>query len=94
MLIALVAILALGMAANRIFGRDLGESCPDSWACRRFLGGGECVEEEGRSYCSVYCGADADCPRGWRCGDANPTVLTVETSAVARVCVAPEARAH
>jgi hypothetical protein len=83
-----VAAVVLGVAAIQVFGRRIGEPCPDSYACRGFLvGGSECVAVEGRAYCTRYCKRDDQCPRGWRCLDANPTVLTVQTRAVGRVCV-------
>lgn len=83
-----VVTLAVAVAGIQIFGGAMGAPCADSYSCRGFLvGGAECVDVEGGAYCTVYCRSDARCPRGWRCLDANPTVLTVRTSLTDRVCV-------
>jgi hypothetical protein len=73
---AVVATIAIAVAGIQIFGAEMGAPCADSHSCRGFLvGGAECVDVEDGAYCTVYCRADARCPRGWRCLDANPTVL-------------------
>jgi len=87
-LISIAALAAIGILAIQIFGAKIGAPCADSYGCRGFLvGGAECVDVGRGSYCTRYCRADAECPRGWACLDANPTVLTVETRAVGKVCV-------
>ena len=75
----------------RVFvGAPLGAPCADSYSCQGFLiGGAECVDDEGDHYCSRYCDSDADCSSGWRCGDANPTVMAIETTLVDQVCMRP-----
>ena len=83
-----VLMVGLLLCANQIFGRAMGEPCGDSYACRGLLLRGiECVEVEDRSYCTRYCRSDRQCPPGWACLDANPTVLTVKTRALDRVCI-------
>ena len=90
-LLALLAVLVIGLAANQLLGNEMGERCTDSYSCRGFLlSGVECVEVDGRGYCTIYCDGDADCPEGWSCEGANPTVLTVETSAIDEVCMRRE----
>ena len=87
-LLGVLALLMLGLAANQMFGRPLGEACVDSYSCRGFLlRGVECLQVSERSYCTVYCDSDADCPDGWQCVGAHPTVLTVETVVVDEVCM-------
>ena len=72
----------------QVIGNEFGETCADSYSCKGFLlGGAECVELDSNSYCTVYCDTDSECPEGWACRGANPTVLRVETSAVDEVCV-------
>lgn len=76
------------VGATQIFGNDLGEPCRDSYGCKGFLlGGAECVDIDGRSSCTRYCDADSDCPNGWRCRSATPTVFTVKTSTTDEVCM-------
>ena len=85
----LLLLVVLGLA-NQILGRPIGAPCPDSYACRWGLPGGvECVDVDGDSYCTTYCKSDETCPKGWRCREATPTVLTAETKATDRVCVRP-----
>jgi hypothetical protein len=86
--VALAAVALVG--AIQVFGGPVGAPCRDSYSCRGFLVGGvDCVEDVGQSYCSRYCHADADCPTGWRCDGAHPTVLSVHTSAVGLICIRP-----
>lgn len=90
-----ITAVGLLMVANQLFGGGAGAPCPDSYACRGLLVGGvECVQVEERSYCTRYCRSDAQCPPGWACLDANPTVLTIQTSAVGKVCIQPEPRSR
>ena len=87
-LAAVVALVVTGIGVIQIVGGEIGAPCPDSYACRGFLiGGAECVDVDGAAYCTWYCDTDARCPSGWRGLGANPTVLTVETRAVGKVCV-------
>lgn len=92
LLLVLAAVVGLvvvaGVGVIQIVGREIGSPCPDSYACRGFLiGGAECVDVDGASYCTRRCRQDAECRSGWRCLGAHPTVLTVETRAVGKVCV-------
>ena len=90
-LAATIAAVVLLVAAINIFGGPVGAPCADSYSCSGFLiGGAECVDTGSGAYCTVYCDVDADCPAGWSCLGANPTVLAVETSATDEVCVRPE----
>jgi hypothetical protein len=85
---SIAALAAIGIAAMQIFGGEIGAACADSYSCRGFLvGGSECVDVGRGSYCTRYCKVDRECPSGWTCLGANPTVLTVETRAVGKVCV-------
>jgi V8-like Glu-specific endopeptidase len=43
--------------------RGLGEECETADECRSR----DCLEDEGRSYCTRQCDADADCPDGYHC---------------------------
>jgi hypothetical protein len=92
LLLVLVGVFSAAVClvgAIQIFGGGIGAPCRDSYSCRGFLvGGAECVVD-GESYCTVYCKTDERCPRGWHCGNAHPTVLTVETQAVGKVCLRP-----
>ncbi len=83
-----IAALWGGLVWIWIFGAQMGAPCADSYSCHGFLlGGAECVDVEGGAYCTVYCKSDQKCPRGWRCLAANPTVLTVKTQLLDKVCV-------
>lgn len=80
------ALLVVG--AIQILGGEVGAPCADSYSCAGFLiGGAECVAIDDRAYCTRYCDTDADCPDGWRCESAHPTVLAVETTALDEVCM-------
>jgi hypothetical protein len=88
LLFAIAGLAAIAISAIQIFGKRIGEPCADSYSCRGFLlAGAECLADDGDAYCTVYCKSDARCPSGWRCLDAHPTVLTVETRANGKVCV-------
>ena len=92
-LIAVVILVVGFVAAVQVFGNPLGGPCHDSYSCQGFLiGGAECVEQDSARYCTRYCDTDADCPAGWRCRDAHPTVLTIETRWLDPVCIRPAAR--
>ncbi len=66
----------------------MGTPCVDSYSCRGFLiGGAECVETDEARYCTIYCAQQSDCPTGWDCLSAHPTVATVETDYLDEVCV-------
>jgi len=95
-LLAATVAFAVGVVATiQVVGGGPGAPCADSYSCRGFLiGGAECVVVDGGTYCTVYCDADADCPDGWSCEGANPTVLLVETTAVDEVCIRPSGEAH
>jgi hypothetical protein len=83
-----VFVLCAGVGAIQIFGNDMGEACKDSYSCKGFLlGGAECVDIDGNSFCTRYCDDDSDCPDGWSCRNATPTVLTVKTSTTDEVCM-------
>src|SRR5260221_4499767 len=87
-LLVLIAVVVAGIGWIQIFGARMGQACVDSYSCRGFLiGGSECLAVAGHSYCTLYCRTDARCPTGWHCLSANPTVLRVETRAVAKVCI-------
>ncbi|MBV70968.1 MAG: hypothetical protein CMH52_06410 [Myxococcales bacterium] len=87
-LVLVILGLLLLIAAIQVIGAKQGEPCVDSYSCSGFLiAGSECVETETERYCSKYCQSDQDCPDLWRCGDANPTVLTFETELIDTVCV-------
>ena len=90
--LAVTVVLAVGTVATiQVVGGGPGAPCVDSYSCRGFLiGGAECVVVDEDAYCTVYCDTDADCPPGWSCQGANPTVLAVETSAIDEVCFRPE----
>ena len=92
----LASVFAAAVAlvvAIQIFGGPAGAPCGDSYACRGFLvGGTECVDDVGGSYCSRYCKLDGDCPQHWRCDRAYPTVLAVKTNARGLICVRPPTR--
>jgi hypothetical protein len=84
--VATMAVVVV--AAINVLGGPMGARCRDSYDCRGFLvGGAECVDTERGAYCTRTCRKDDECPTGWRCLEANPTALTVETRAVARACV-------
>ena len=87
--LALVAGLAvLFVAGVQVTGGPMGAPCVDSYSCKGFLiGGAECVAVDEGAYCTRYCDTDAECPEGWSCQGANPTVLTLHTTAVDEVCV-------
>lgn len=75
------------VGAVQVFGGAMGASCVDSYGCKGFLvGGAECLETDEERYCTVYCEGHDECPVGWRCLDAHPTVLTVETTLLDGVC--------
>ena len=82
------AALILIIGVIQIYGAGQGEPCIDSYSCSGFLiAGSECVETDSDRYCSKYCERDGDCPERWRCGDANPTVLTFNTEIIDTVCI-------
>ncbi len=88
LLASVAALVVIGIAAIQLLGGTIGAPCADSYSCRGFLvGGAECVDVGRGSYCTRYCTADTQCPAGWACLGANPTVLTVETRAIGKVCV-------
>ena len=93
LLYALAAVVALDLlvvGVIQLTGGDIGAPCADSYSCRGFLvGGAECVAVDRGAYCTRYCDTDDQCPDGWACLGANPTVLTVETRTVDEVCVRP-----
>ncbi len=90
---AVIAVLVLGIGAIQIFGNDMGEPCADSYSCKGFLlGGAECVDIDGDSFCTRYCDSNDDCPDGWSCRGATPTVLTVKTSTTDEVCMPDKRR--
>lgn len=43
--------------------RGIGESCDDDEICRS----GQCFDDNGRSYCTVDCAMDDDCPDSFHC---------------------------
>ncbi len=86
-LIATVVMVAAGVIVIRATGNPFGGECVDSYSCAEFLTGGECLQQGDGSYCSRYCDVDAECPNGWTCGEAYPTVLGMETSALDSICV-------
>jgi hypothetical protein len=87
-LFGVIALIPLEIVANQIWGRALGEPCGDSYACRGLLVSGvECVDVDGWSYCTLYCHSDTQCPAGWSCGNANPTVLGMATRVLDKVCL-------
>ena len=93
-LLVLLALVIAGVmalvTAIQIWGQPLGGPCADSYSCKGFLiGGAECLAEGSTQYCTRYCEYDAQCPPRWSCGEANPTVLTIETLYWDRVCVRP-----
>lgn len=45
--------------------RGVGEECEEAEECRS----GSCFADQGRSYCTRDCEADADCPDGYHCRD-------------------------
>lgn len=92
--LAAIALLMCGVVlVIQVVGNEFGETCADSYSCKGFLlGGAECVELDDKSYCTVYCETDAECPDGWACRGANPTVLQVETAVVDEVCVPADHR--
>src|SRR4051812_45416183 len=89
LLAGVVTVAVVGIGVIQIRGGVMGGPCADSYSCRGFLiGGAECVADGAAgSYCTRYCKSDASCPRGWRCRDAHPSVLTIETRATGGVCI-------
>lgn len=45
--------------------RGVGEECATAAECRS----GNCLEDNGRSYCTRACAADSECPSGYHCRD-------------------------
>ena len=88
LLASVAALVVIGIVAIQIFGARVGAPCADSYSCRGFLvGGAECVDVGRGAYCTRYCELDVECPGGWSCLGAHPTVLTIETRAIGKVCV-------
>jgi hypothetical protein len=87
------AAAVLLVAAINVLGGPAGAPCRDSYSCRGFLVGGvDCVEDVGQTYCSRFCKLDGDCPTGWRCEGAHPTALGIPTNATGLICIKPASR--
>ena len=90
--LVLLAVICLVITIQFV-GNGPGEPCRDSYSCAGFfIGGAECVQTGTSQYCTRYCETDADCAPTWSCGDAHPTVLTIETTYVDKVCIKPKGK--
>src|SRR6185312_14053938 len=77
----LLFAIVLGVGMIQIFGNRVGAPCRDSYSYRGFLiGGAECIEDIGQSYCTRRCHYDSDCPQHWHCTDAYLTAAAIPLS--------------
>ena len=72
--IVLILLFGGGIALNFILGGETGAPCSTSYLCKGYIiQGAECLNANGRAYCSKKCSSNSDCPMGWDCLGATKT---------------------